>query len=222
MIKKLSMVTLVIISTIFVSSFGYAYVIQYDAGDYTMPVDNATFVSRDFRDNVDLNHDYFYFWTINDVAQVDDGTLQIVFHDIYNWRGDEANWLNAYIRNGGSNDTPGFSTQYDDESRSVPNWGSWLYAGTWSYPIQPDALPGTLPSQHYDVAFVLDLSTVDPNTGLTLANYLTDGGTFVIGFDPDCLYYSDGVTVNAPVPEPATLLLLGTGLLGIAGFRRKS
>ena len=42
------------------------------------------------------------------------------------------------------------------------------------------------------------------------------------GKDVAALSHFEGFsTGGAPVPEPSTMLLLGTGLLGLAGFSRK-
>jgi len=86
--------------------------------------------------------------------------------------------------------------------------------GSWSDPNGgPYDLPDGETTKLYDVVFAI--------TDTTLLSWLQNGNGFILGIDPDCHYWGDKITVEAPVPEPATMLLFGIGLCGLAFVGRK-
>ena len=120
---------------------------------------------------------------------------------------------------------------YDDSNSSYSNrkFQDYILLETVKYErsigTTPNPIPG--PNSSIDYSYSLDFLELT-----SLAEYLASANmwgntlfnsTFGIGIDPDCHFFNEGISLvieTEPIPEPATILLLGTGIVGLAGMSR--
>lgn len=173
-----------------------------------------------------LDHFSYYTWGMDldiDLKQVSITNASITFNSIRNHNNAS---YDLYVRLLQNNFIGGVQEERDYQGAGDALAGNGIELVQYSYDGQGGIhIIPTASESKKTITYDFDLSEISTlNTYASLSD-----GIVGLGFDPDCHFYNQGVSFsittssnpNSEVPEPATMLLFGTGLIGLAASARR-